>query len=98
MYGRYTKDLGEYAKEEAKKLKALEKKRKKEDKLRDKELQKYRGECLSKIIDTISFIWKNTFARLGEDWVFLALLGIIMALLSFLMDRGISMCNKGGYQ
>lgn len=95
MYGRYTKDLGEYAKEEAKKLKALEKKKKKENKLRDKGLQKYRGECVSKIIAVISFVWKNTFARLGEDWVFLALLGIIMALLSFLMDHGISMCIKG---
>ncbi|KAK6641646.1 hypothetical protein RUM44_013361 [Polyplax serrata] len=94
MYGRYTKDLGEYAKEEAKKLKALEKKKKKENKLRDKGLQKYRGECVSKIIAVISFVWKNTFARLGEDWVFLALLGIIMALLSFLMDHGISMCIK----
>jgi chloride channel 2 len=27
--------------------------------------------------------------------VFLALLGILMALISFFMDRGISMCNKG---
>ena len=95
MYGRYTKDLGEYAKEEAKKLKALEKKRKKEEKLREKDLQKYRGEGITKILSVVSFIWRNTFARLGEDWVFLALLGIIMALLSFLMDHGISMCNKG---
>lgn len=94
MYGRYTKDLGEYAKEEARKLKALEKKRKKEDRLRNQDYQKYRGECVSKILAGLSFIWRNTFARLGEDWVFLALLGIIMALLSFLMDRGISMCNK----
>ncbi|KAL0275800.1 UNVERIFIED_CONTAM: hypothetical protein PYX00_003544 [Menopon gallinae] len=94
MYGRYTKDLGEYAREEAKRLKALEKKRKKEDLIRDKELQKYRGECVTKIQAALSFVWKNTFARLGEDWVFLALLGIIMALLSFLMDRGISLCNK----
>ena len=36
MYGRYTKDLGEYAKNEARKLKILEKKRKKEDRARDK--------------------------------------------------------------
>lgn len=27
--------------------------------------------------------------------MFLALLGVIMAVLSFMMDRGISMCNKG---
>jgi chloride channel 2 len=32
---------------------------------------------------------------MGEDWVFLALLGIIMALLSFIMDKGISLCTNG---
>lgn len=36
MYGRYTKDLGEYAKNEARKLKMLERRRKKEDKARDR--------------------------------------------------------------
>lgn len=36
MYGRYTKDLGEFAKNEARKLKMLERRRKKEDKARDK--------------------------------------------------------------
>lgn len=36
MYGRYTKDLGEYAKDEARKLKILEKRRKQEDKARNK--------------------------------------------------------------
>ncbi|XP_049954141.1 chloride channel protein 2 isoform X1 [Schistocerca serialis cubense] len=94
MYGRYTKDLGEFAKEEARRLKALEKKRKKEDRLRNQELQKYRGKCTSKVIAGIVFVWRHTFAKLGEDWVFLALLGVIMALLSYFMDRGISMCNK----
>lgn len=36
MYGRYTKDLGEYAKDEARKLKILERRRKQEDKIRNK--------------------------------------------------------------
>lgn len=36
MYGRYTKDLGEYAKNEARKIKMLERRRKKEDKARDR--------------------------------------------------------------
>jgi hypothetical protein len=95
MYGRYTKELGEYAKEEARRVKVLERRRKKEDRLRNKELQKYRGKCASKVIAAFSFVWRHTFARLGEDWVFLALLGIIMAFISFLMDRGISICNQG---
>lgn len=42
----------------------------------------------------MSWIWKRTFARLGEDWVFLALLGIIMALISYCMDKGISMATN----
>ena len=42
----------------------------------------------------MTFIWKHTFARIGEDWVFLGLLGVIMALVSFLMDYTISMCNN----
>lgn len=95
MYGRYAKDLSEYAKEEARRVKALERKRKKEDRQRNKELQKPRGKCASKLTAAFGFVWRNTFARLGEDWVFLALLGIIMAFISFLMDRGISMCNNG---
>ncbi|XP_060533656.1 chloride channel protein 2 isoform X2 [Cylas formicarius] len=87
MYGRYSRQLGEFAKLEG--LKAAEKRRLKEEKARKKELRGYQG----KLAKSISFLWKHTFARLGEDWVFLALLGIIMAVLSFIMDSGISMCN-----
>lgn len=66
MYGRYTKDLGEYAKLEARKLKMLERRRKQEDKARDKELF---GKRHGKLIHFLSWIWRNSFARLGEDWV-----------------------------
>ena len=31
---------------------------------------------------------------MGEDWVFLALLGVSMALVSFAMDQAISNTNK----
>lgn len=96
MYGRYTKDLGEYAKEEARKLKYHEKARRKYDKTRAEELRKSRrGPLCRKLLALLAFAWKHTGARLGEDWVFLALLGIIMALISYLMDRGISICNNG---
>ncbi|XP_017088632.2 chloride channel protein 2 isoform X2 [Drosophila bipectinata] len=91
MYGRYTKDLGEFAKDEARKLKILEKRRKQEDKQRNKELL---GKQSTRAKRVSSWIWKHTVARLGEDWVFLALLGIIMALLSFIMDKGISICTN----
>ncbi|XP_074040499.1 chloride channel protein 2 isoform X2 [Leptinotarsa decemlineata] len=88
MYGRYSKQLGEFAKLEG--LKAAEKQRVKAEKARKRDLRGYQG----KFAKTISLLWKHTFARLGEDWVFLALLGIIMALLSFVMDRGISVCDS----
>ncbi|XP_011065739.1 PREDICTED: chloride channel protein 2 isoform X3 [Acromyrmex echinatior] len=95
MYGRYTKDLGEYAKEEARKLKYQEKARRKYDKTRAEDLRKSRrGPLCRKLLALLAFTWKHTGARLGEDWIFLALLGIIMALISYAMDRGISMCNN----
>ncbi|XP_029039007.2 chloride channel protein 2 isoform X2 [Osmia bicornis bicornis] len=95
MYGRYTKDLGEYAKEEARKLKYHEKARRKYDKTREEDLRKSRrGPLCRKLVALLAFAWKHTGARLGEDWVFLALLGVIMALISYAMDRGISMCNN----
>ncbi|XP_057320349.1 chloride channel protein 2 isoform X2 [Microplitis mediator] len=95
MYGRYTKDLGEFAKEEARKLKSHEKARRKLDKVRAEDLRKSRrGPLCRKAVALLACIWKHTGARLGEDWVFLALLGIIMALISYAMDRGISMCNN----
>lgn len=31
---------------------------------------------------------------MGEDWIFLAMLGFIMAVLSYVMDKGISMCTN----
>ncbi|KAK9307106.1 hypothetical protein QLX08_002435 [Tetragonisca angustula] len=95
MYGRYTKDLGEYAKEEARKLKYHEKVRRKYDKTRAEDLRKSRrGPLCRKLLALLAFAWKHTGARLGEDWVFLALLGVIMALISYAVDRGISMCNN----
>lgn len=97
MYGRYTKDLGEYAKEEARRLR-LDKTRRKLDKARSEEFSKpRRGPLCRKLLAFLAFAWKHTGARLGEDWVFLALLGIIMALISYAMDRGISMCNNGQF-
>lgn len=35
---------------------------------------------------------------MGEDWVYLALLGVIMAILSYVMDKGIAMCTNGKHR
>lgn len=109
MYGRYTKDLGEYAKDEARRLKQLERQRKKDDRARDKvndlawhdsldirtcitlnsgTLQELGDRHKGKIFRAISWCWTHSFARMGEDWVFLAMLGFIMAVLSYVMDKG----------
>ncbi|XP_064090556.1 chloride channel protein 2-like isoform X6 [Macrobrachium nipponense] len=89
MYGRYTKDLGRYAREEAKKLKKEEKTGSGASGLRP-----YRGKVATKCLRILGTIWQATFARVGEDWVFLAVLGIVMAIISFIMDYGIAICNK----
>jgi len=93
MYGRYSRSLGDKIKEEAKRQQLVEKRRKKEYRKRKKELRG-RGECYQRTAKVVTFIWQNTFARIGEDWVFLALLGMIMALVSFAMDFTISICNQ----
>jgi len=93
MYGRYSKSMADEIREQAKRHRLVEKRRKKEQRKRRKELSGT-TECNRKAARVITFIWKNTFARIGEDWVFLAALGVIMALISFAMDYTISLCNK----
>ncbi|XP_054160274.1 chloride channel protein 2-like [Oppia nitens] len=90
MYGQYREDLGEYAKRQAKKLNRV---RKSEEKILAQKVLK-KSVWKRHITGYLSFIWKKTFARIGEDWVFLALLGVIMALLSFIMDYCIHVCSK----
>ncbi|KAK7084274.1 Chloride channel protein 2 [Halocaridina rubra] len=40
-------------------------------------------------------VWDRTFARLGEDWVFLFILGTVMAALSFSIDAVVLVCFGG---
>ncbi|XP_069948569.1 chloride channel protein 2-like isoform X3 [Cherax quadricarinatus] len=91
MYGRYTKDLSRYARHEAKKLKKADKSTLESG---TSGLRPYRGRVASKCLRALGTVWQATFARVGEDWVFLAMLGIVMAIVSFMMDYGIAMCNK----
>ena len=95
MYGRYSKSLGEYAKEEAKRQKIIDKKRNRQAKRQREEItgEKSRSKNYRTISKVITYVWKHTFAKLGEDWVFLAILGILMAIISFSMDLGIDLCG-----
>ncbi|XP_071538119.1 chloride channel protein 2-like isoform X3 [Panulirus ornatus] len=93
MYGRYSANLAEYARQEARRLR--EDDPHKDDVLFSKELQPYRGRIARTCISFIRPIWDHTFARLGEDWVFLFILGTLMATISFLIDGIILICFGG---
>lgn len=56
--------------------------------------QELLGKRRGKIFRAFQWFWRNTFARMGEDWVFLALLGVCMAIISYCMDKGIAMCTN----
>ncbi|XP_072036571.1 chloride channel protein 2-like isoform X2 [Amphiura filiformis] len=87
MYGRYTRELGQYAKREAQRLRdEQERRRQLEDDLLKYEERTYWHRSKA------NFRWFRdwVFTKIGEDWIFLSLLGIIMALLSFAMDYTIA--------
>ncbi|CAL4058758.1 unnamed protein product, partial [Meganyctiphanes norvegica] len=90
MYGRYSANLADYARQEAQRVR--DDKHKDEHHLFSKELQPYRGRCARTCIKFIRPIWDHTFARIGEDWVFLFILGTVMATLSFIIDYVILIC------
>ncbi|XP_052828188.1 chloride channel protein 2 isoform X1 [Octopus bimaculoides] len=88
LCGQYSRDLGSFAQYQANQLKS------KPDQLFETEGQTkpavgfwaYWEQCI-RLRDII-------FHKIGEDWVFLALLGIIMALMSFTMDYVIEKCQE----
>lgn len=58
-------------------------------------MQELDGKHSNTIVRSFQWIWKNSFARLGEDWFYLALLGIIMAILSYVMDKIVTILTNG---
>ncbi|KAF2359134.1 Chloride channel voltage gated [Trinorchestia longiramus] len=90
MYGRYSADLAEYAYTEGKRLRDTQ------ERLDDltKELHPYKGEASRFIVSFVRPIWNHTFARIGEDWVFLFILGVVMAFVSFGIDVIIGLLFK----
>ncbi|EDW81287.2 uncharacterized protein Dwil_GK11108 [Drosophila willistoni] len=94
MYGRYSKDLQEFAGEEARKLRQLAKLRKQEDKQRSKELLGYQPSHFRRFT---TWLWQKCSNHLGKDWIFLTILGIIMAFLAFAIDESINICLKARF-
>ncbi|XP_076139097.1 chloride channel protein 2-like isoform X2 [Alosa pseudoharengus] len=93
MYGRYTQDLGLYAREEAARLREeAGLRRSLSDRRKSLELLEFeKGRCAKCRICTVR-CQKFLISRVGEDWIFLILLGLVMALVSWAMDFCIAIC------
>ncbi|XP_041751884.1 chloride channel protein 2 [Coregonus clupeaformis] len=95
MYGRYTRELGVYAKEEAARLRdggGL--RRSTSVRNRSAELLEYEKDPCAKCHVCKSRCQKFLISRVGEDWIFLILLGLVMALVSWVMDYAIAFCQQ----
>ncbi|XP_041120058.1 chloride channel protein 2-like isoform X5 [Polyodon spathula] len=109
MYGRYTQELGVYAKEEAARLREETGFRRTpfSERSRSAELLEYdKSRCTrcrrhSFMLDAAAQdifsvctvrCQKFLISRVGEDWIFLILLGLLMALVSWAMDYAIAVC------
>ncbi|KAL4221849.1 Chloride channel protein 2 [Mactra antiquata] len=79
IYGRYTKDLGSFASFQAKRVK-------KTDKVDFGKVEPKARNRLWELLGLLIQLRDWILSKIGEDWIFLALLGIIMAFLSFAMD------------
>jgi chloride channel 2 len=45
----------------------------------------------------VAYIWGKTFGKMGEDWLFLAVLGVIMSFVSYTMDYAIDTLNHSRF-
>ncbi|XP_044529163.1 chloride channel protein 2 isoform X3 [Gracilinanus agilis] len=94
MYGRYTQDLGAFAKEEAARIRlgGAEPWKGPPSPRAPPELLEYgQSRCARCRICSVR-CHKFLISRVGEDWIFLVLLGLLMALVSWAMDYAIAAC------
>ncbi|XP_021548279.1 chloride channel protein 2 [Neomonachus schauinslandi] len=94
MYGRYTQELGAFAKEEAARIRlgGPETWRGPPSPRAPPELLEYgQNRCARCRICSVR-CHKFLVSRVGEDWIFLVLLGLLMALVSWAMDYAIAAC------
>ncbi|NP_001166401.1 chloride channel protein 2 [Cavia porcellus] len=94
MYGRYTQELGAFAKEEAARIRlgGPEPWKGPPSPRVPPELLEYgQSRCAPCCICSVR-CHKFLVSRVGEDWIFLVLLGLLMALVSWAMDYAIAVC------
>uniref|UniRef100_A0A8C5BR42 Chloride channel, voltage-sensitive 2a n=1 Tax=Gadus morhua TaxID=8049 RepID=A0A8C5BR42_GADMO len=95
MYGRYTQELGVYAKEEAARLRdGGGPRRGASVRGRAAQILEYEKDPCAKCQLCASRCQKFLISRVGEDWIFLILLGLLMALVSWVMDYAIAFCQE----
>ncbi|XP_031415719.1 chloride channel protein 2a isoform X2 [Clupea harengus] len=95
MYGRYTQELGAYAKEEAARLREdAGLRRSASVRGQTPEPLEYEKDPCTKCQDGATRCRKFLISRVGEDWIFLILLGLLMALVSWVMDYTIAFCQQ----
>ncbi|XP_041377923.1 chloride channel protein 2-like [Gigantopelta aegis] len=88
LYGRYTRDLGSFAKFHAKRVK-------KDAKQQLNEAKPLSGVC--RHLARLSLLRNYLIQKIGDDWLFLCLLGVLMAFLSFSMDFVIEKCQDAKF-
>ncbi|XP_073540873.1 chloride channel protein 1 isoform X1 [Phyllobates terribilis] len=81
-YGHYTEELSQFARKEAVRL-LQEKQSASASTTKPPDVQK---QCYSKCHACMQRVKKYFIKKLGEDWIFLVLLGLVMALVSWSMD------------
>ncbi|XP_055523288.1 chloride channel protein 2-like [Wyeomyia smithii] len=82
MCGKYTRDLGRYAKLEAQKIKGWQRKSMDEPWRRELYYMHSNGLC-----NWLAKLWRNTFGRFGDEWMLMVVLGLLTAIISFGMDK-----------
>ncbi|NXJ69509.1 CLCN1 protein, partial [Rostratula benghalensis] len=87
LYGQYTDQITDFTEKEAEKLLYKKQTQKNNERPLKRESQvEIKEEHYSKCQDCARRIQKYVTKKLGEDWIFLVLLGLVMALVSWGMD------------
>ncbi|NXN16499.1 CLCN1 protein, partial [Indicator maculatus] len=87
LYGKYTEQVTDFTEKEAAKLLNRKQAQESNERPRKRESQvEIKEEHYSKCQDCARRIQKYVTKKLGEDWIFLVLLGLVMALVSWGMD------------
>ncbi|BFZ23084.1 hypothetical protein BsWGS_26123 [Bradybaena similaris] len=95
LYGNYTQELGSFAKfqasQDARRIQAVV------EGCEEKEKKANRFDSFWRFFRRCAEVRDAIFLKVGEDWIFLALLGILMAILSFVMDYIIEKCQEAKF-